>query len=123
MGGFDAPRFRVEVIGAVADVLYRSQRLSLVGDGDDASWGIWWQHECLASEILQRLCIWQVCRGKFAFWQIGFQHFELRVKGVSILSMLFFPLSTFAQHAKEQAFATGDARDEAIDGGIEALKE
>ena len=39
------------------------------------------------------------------------------------LSSFLFPLSSFAQCAKEQPLAAGDAGDETIDGGIEAGEE
>ena len=51
MGGFDAPGFGVEVVGAVADVLHRTERDALVGHGDNAFWCVGGEHEGFAAEI------------------------------------------------------------------------
>ena len=40
MGGFDAPGFGVEVVGAGADVLGGTEGDTLVGDGHDATRGV-----------------------------------------------------------------------------------
>ena len=55
MGALNAPGLGVEVVGTVADVFGRTERLPLIGDGDDAARGIGRQYECLATQILKRL--------------------------------------------------------------------
>ena len=40
MGGLDAPRLWIEVVGPVANVLRRPQRATLIGDADDAARGV-----------------------------------------------------------------------------------
>ena len=55
MGGFDAPRLRIEVVGAIADVLDGPKGNAFIGDGDDPTRGIGRKHKGLASEIFQSL--------------------------------------------------------------------
>ena len=40
MGGLDAPGFRIEVVGPVADVLRRPQRVTLISVANDAARGV-----------------------------------------------------------------------------------
>jgi hypothetical protein len=51
MGGLDAPGLGVEVVGTVADILSRSERIALIGKGDDATRGIGRENKGLASQI------------------------------------------------------------------------
>ena len=57
MGGLDAPRLGIEVVGAVADVLDRTEGDTLVGDGDDAARGVGWENEGFAAEEFQCILI------------------------------------------------------------------
>ena len=51
MGGLDTPGLRIEVVGAVADILDRPEGDTLVGDGDDAARDVGGQNEGLAPQI------------------------------------------------------------------------
>ena len=50
MRGLDAPLLGIEVVGAVSDVLDEAKHVSLIADGDDASWRVGRQYESLASQ-------------------------------------------------------------------------
>ena len=51
MGGFDAPGFGIEVIGAGTDVLGRTEGDTTVGDGHYAVRGVWRKDESFAPQI------------------------------------------------------------------------
>ena len=51
MGGFDAPGFGIEVVGAGTDVLGRAEGDTTVGDGHDATWGVGGKDEGLTPQI------------------------------------------------------------------------
>jgi hypothetical protein len=60
MGGFDAPRLRIEVVGAVADILHRAERNAFIGDGNDTARSISRQHEGFATQIFESLGVGEV---------------------------------------------------------------
>ena len=68
MGGFDAPRLRIEVVGAIADILDGSQRNTLISDGDDAARGVGRQCQSLATEIFQDVRIGDIYSRMVALW-------------------------------------------------------
>jgi len=75
VGGLDAPGLRVEVVGAVADILHRSEGDTFVGHGDDSTWGVGRQHKCFATEIFQGIGVGEGDVGMFAFRKIGGEDF------------------------------------------------
>ena len=79
MGGLDAPGLRVEVVGAIADVLCWSQRDALVGDGDEAFGRIGGQHEGLATEIAECLRVGEIDMREVTLWKVGGEDFEWRI--------------------------------------------
>ena len=68
MGGLDAPGLRIEVVGPVADVLRRPQRVTLIGDADDAARGVGRQCQSLATEIFQSVRIGEIYSRMVALW-------------------------------------------------------
>ena len=79
MSGLDAPWFRIEVVGAITNILHRSERDAFVGRGDEATWSVWGKHERFAAEVLKCLAI-----GKFHLWEMALRHvgredFQFRV--------------------------------------------
>ena len=80
MGGLDAPGFRVEVVGAVADILHGAERDTFVGDGNEATRGICRQHESLAPKVFQSLGVREVDAWEFALGKIGGEDSEFRIK-------------------------------------------
>ena len=65
MGGFDAPGFGIEVIGAGTDVLGRAEGNAAVGDGHDAARGIGRKDEGLAPEVAESLLIREIDAWRF----------------------------------------------------------
>ena len=117
MGGLDAPRLRIEVVGAIADVLDGSEWNAFVGDGDDPTRRIGGKHKGLASEVFQSLGEIDINAG-IALLEFGLQHFSCHtfaVKG------LWLERTSFTQGTYKEALATGDARDETINGLVKAL--
>ena len=43
MGGFDAPGLRIEVVGAIADILDGPKGETFIGDSHEAPRGVGWQ--------------------------------------------------------------------------------
>ena len=74
MSGFDAPRLRIEVVGAIADVLDGPKGNAFVGDGDDPTRRIGGKHKGLASEIIQSLGKIDINAGS-ALLEFGLEHF------------------------------------------------
>ena len=68
MGGLDAPRLRIEVVGAIADILDGSQRNTLISDGDDAARGVGRRCQSLATEIFQGIRIGDIYSRMVALW-------------------------------------------------------
>ena len=52
MSGLDAPGFRIEIVGAVTDILHRPDGYAVIGDGNHAARGVGWECEGFASKIL-----------------------------------------------------------------------
>ena len=71
MGGFDAPGFRIEVVGAIADILHRTESDTLVGHGDEAPRGIGRQYEGLAAKVFERFGVGEVHLWEVALGKIG----------------------------------------------------
>ena len=74
MGALDAPGLGVEVVGTVADVFGRSERLPLIGDGDDAARGIGRQHKGLATQVLEG-CSEIDIYAHIALFELGIKNF------------------------------------------------
>jgi hypothetical protein len=68
VGGLDAPGLGIEVVGAVADVLDRTEGDTLVGDGDDAARGVGWENEGFAAEVAESVLIREI---DFCFVECG----------------------------------------------------
>jgi hypothetical protein len=75
MSGLDAPGLRVEVVGAIADVLHRSEGNVLVGDGDEVFGCIGRQHEGLATEIAECLRVGEIDMREVTLWKVGGKDF------------------------------------------------
>ena len=75
MGGLDAPWLRIEVVGAITDILDGSQRNTLISDGDDAARGVGRQCQSLATEIFQGVRIGEIYSRMVALWQIWRENF------------------------------------------------
>ena len=80
MGGLDAPRLRIEVVGAIADVLDGSEWNAFIGDGDDPTRGIGRQHEGFTTQISQSLGVGEVNAWEFALGKVCLKDFEFRIK-------------------------------------------
>ena len=60
MGGLDAPRLRIEVVGAIADILHGSEGEAFVADSDDTARDARGQYEGLATEVFEGLRVREV---------------------------------------------------------------
>ena len=74
MGGLDAPGLGIEVVGTIADVLCRAERIAQIGKGDDATRGIGRENKGFASQIAQGIGIGEVDTREIALGQIGLQN-------------------------------------------------
>ena len=120
MSGLDTPRFRIEVVGAIADILDGPKGNAFIGNGDDPTRGIGRKYKGLASEIFQSLEVREVNLWGIAFWQIGLQHLEALHVVLSASSCIN---ASLPEYCHKQAFALRDTRDKAIDRGIETFKQ
>ncbi len=74
MSGLDTPRFRIEVVGAIADILDGPKGNAFIGNGDDPTRGIGRKYKGLASEIFQSLGKIDINAGS-ALLEFGLEHF------------------------------------------------
>ena len=79
MSGFDTPGLRIEVVGAIADILHRAESDTLVGHSDEAPRGIGRQYEGLAPQIFQGLGVGEVDAWEIALRKIGGEDSKFRV--------------------------------------------
>ena len=86
MGALDAPGLGVEVVGTVADVFGRTERLPLIGDGDNAARGIGRQYESLATQILERCGVIDI-DANVAFLEFGIKYFSCQLFGIERLGL------------------------------------
>ena len=60
MGGLDAPGLRIEVVGAIADILHWAESETLVGHSNDTARRISRQHNCLATKVAEGLGVGEI---------------------------------------------------------------
>ena len=120
MGGFDAPGLRIEVVGAIADILDGPKGETFIGDSHEAPRGVGWQCQSLTTQVLQSRRIGEVNLWKITFGQIGFQHLEALYVVFCANPRLY---ASFPEYRHKQALTLRDAGDETIDGRLEAFKE
>ena len=58
MGGLDAPRLRIKVVGTIADILNGSEGDAFISDGNDPTRGIGRKHNGLAPQITYSFAVW-----------------------------------------------------------------
>ena len=108
----DFPFFRIEVIGACADVLDKSEGTSFKAYGDESARRLFRQHEGFVAQIGNGLLVSELDR-KLSFLMtiysqrgnILFPAWECFVPSVGIISMLP-ALQTFSYDAHKETFST-----------------
>ena len=124
MSGLDAPGFRIEIVGAVTDILHRPDGYAVIGDGNHATRGVGWECEGFASKILQSVFVGELSLRKVALLQLGGENFQVTDRYVnSMILWLAGGLPVFAEGTDKKTFTAGNAWYETIDGGIKALKQ
>ena len=124
MSGLDAPGFRIEIVGAVTDILHRPDVYAVIGDGNHAARGVGWECEGFASKILQSVFVGELSLRKVALRQLGGEDFQVANRYAnSMILWLAGGLPVFAEGTDKKTFTSGNAWYETIDGGIKALKQ
>ena len=67
----DFPFLGVEIIGAVADVLHQSERVSEEADLHQTTWRILWKNEGFMSQVRHSLGIGKLCLGERSILSIS----------------------------------------------------
>ena len=95
MSGLDAPRLRIEVVGAIADILHGAEGDTFVSDGDEATRGIRWQDESFATQVFQGFGVREVYVER-GWRKENCSAADNSFKGDDNLFLsILFPLSTF----------------------------
>ena len=97
MSGLDAPGFRIEIVGAVTDVLHRPDGYAVIGDGNHATRGVGWECEGFASKILQSVFVGELSLRKVALRQLGGEDFQVANR---YANLFLTTLSNFFTHQK-----------------------
>jgi hypothetical protein len=124
VSGLDAPGFRIEIVGAVTDILHRPDGYAVIGDGNHAARGVGREYEGFASKILQGVFVGELSLRKLALRQLSGENFQVADRYVnSMILWLASGLPVFAEGTDKKTFTSGNAWYETIDGGIKALKQ